>query len=263
MKVIGPYSSFCVRGNDCGPLGQARAVPGMISRGEIHQALARVSEKSRSFDSRHYLSNYQIEPLVPKIDSMGLIKGKSFLVVGPGPGDYWPILLNDLGLKAVCIDTEKEALFFLKSIIERFGLASQIECVGSYENLDNRVFDYISIFGVLRQIIIDSLRDKPEPEMTEVLKPILRLINPEGSLLLINDVWLKGFCSPLIPDTKTILPLLDNIFMNILGPQMNLHFKTRSDVDVSDFSLSTATRVLERRAGAVYQVEKIVVVQSE
>ncbi|MDD5085105.1 MAG: FHA domain-containing protein [Candidatus Omnitrophica bacterium] len=221
-----------------------------VTREEISTVVRQVAEVvNRDFPDPPF-SEEGIRKVVEKLSTMGLVKGKSFLVVGPAEEDSLPAALSKLGLKVSIIDTDAHSLKKQEEFLREFGLEKDIEVFSGYDKMAGRVFDYISVFAVLHGILTPShLKHeiKDREKIKENMLQILDHLNPEGGRILVNDYRSKA--------EKTEARYLDEILSGYCAGK-EVHFVPLPDVDVNDFSMySDLYYVLkERRAGSAFEL---------
>ncbi|MDP8299279.1 MAG: methyltransferase domain-containing protein [Candidatus Tantalella remota] len=254
-----------------------------VSLKEIEKAIDEINEGpfGRTIDSHARLE------LSRKVYSMRLQKGKSFLVVGPGHGDGFSVLLTKLGLRVTVIDTDKAAIDTQIDVLKMFGIASQVEVTSSYEDISESSFDYVSMFAVLDNVLNptrdDQLRSLIKAEMSgaavgsgsgrainenmakmicekkvrNFIMPILQRLNTDDAYIFVN-------CPSAAPLEKCRqdpqglsfyekhLFYLDNALADI-GNEFDVDFAVQ-DVDVDNLNINVLTPNREVREGIVYRM---------
>lgn len=226
---------------------------------EISNAILRIN----NIIKRNKFSSALANSLAQKIASMKLIKGKTFLVVGPGNMDYFPMLLSELGLKVTMIDTEPNVVDSLLDYQKNHGWYRNIDIHGSYSTLEGRIFDYISIFSVMHTLLDetfdshwDYLKKQRGPnifferlkyarnKVHAFLKPILDLINMENGVLFITHDW--GATDDIITTR------LSGFLYEYLNP-LNVNISELPDVNVN-FTMSDGS-IGDERKGNAFQIQ--------
>jgi hexokinase len=220
--------------------------------------------------------------ITAKVLSMALVKGRRFLVVGPGMQDYLPILLARLGIDTTTIDTNPAVADFMSRLAEKFSLTGMIKSVSDYDAIKGGKFDYISMFAVLNNIapssdpfITDNLnsirglessfdmreadrgrkidyyagliRQACEAYILPALEQITEQLNENGTLFVNSPPFAA---SREIASRIDYMDMLDSA-LSTIGDGQGIRFARQDGVDVSGLSMVSA-HLNEARDGAAY-----------
>ncbi|MBI4708181.1 MAG: M48 family metalloprotease, partial [Candidatus Omnitrophica bacterium] len=175
------------------------------------------------------------EQISKKISSMGLLKGKSCLVVGPGLNDYLPVMLYKLGLQSSIIDTNEYAIQEQKKMFAKFGIDGRIDVFISYD-------------------------DACLLEMSNSVFPIVRLLNFDGGRIFVNQhaqVSLEDQYSLEGSDSLNFAKLIYYIDMTLqeFGDIYKVKFFKASQVDLENFRVD-GRDLREPRLGVTFEAHK-------
>ncbi|NQU96001.1 MAG: hypothetical protein HQ549_07245, partial [Candidatus Omnitrophica bacterium] len=221
---------------------------------------------------------------VEKISNMGLVKGRRFLVVGPGSQDYLPIILTKLGLETSIIDIDLKAIAGQASLCRSFDVENKIDIFASYDSIRVQPFDYISVFAVVQDALrperdeellrllqknLENIRGGIPPiweeidrhctgKMREMISPILEHLNPNGGHLFITNnkqhtaAEFRQDPSLTFDDGKELFYAEEALVS--IGLERGIHFNLQAQVDIDNLNTSTLSWA-ELRKGAVYKSE--------
>jgi len=188
-----------------------------------------------------------------KVMGMGLVRGKSALVVGPGSLDYFPILLAKLGLDVSVIDIDGTTLKYLVNLHKRFVLEQEIDVYGTYEKLQSKRFDYVAALGVVDEK--DAFwAFMPEDRIIEgqlmpFISSILKYLCPDGGRFFYSVP--KGLGSNL--------EWIDNRIIKKLEQKLGIRLVKQNSINIDNFSMAPfyrKTYQYDPLIGAVYKSQK-------
>ena len=114
------------------------------------------------------------------VPMLGALPGKILDLAG-GPGAY-AILMCQANPSASCVTVDLKAIAAeAKGYVEKFGLASRVECrAGDYhtDEYEAEAYDVVTIFGALHQ-------ESPE-QIVDILKRANRALKPGGRLFVLD-----------------------------------------------------------------------------
>ena len=213
--------------------GRGKKKPDLVTQKDIKKALDEMTEIWREFNrDKILIDNWPQQIIIQKVLSMRLVKGKSFLVVGPGGVDLFTILIAKLGLNVCTIDLDREVAFSTQRRLSAlYNLENVVEDFYSYDDLKNRRFDYIAAFGVF----LDSY----DIEIDD-MEPALKCLNPDGGYIFVNRI---GNTTDIEGASKKF------------EKRNNIKFLLQRQIDISDFSMFPE-HFHEIRKGVAYKAER-------
>ncbi len=226
----------------------ARSESRLVTQEKISAVIEEVAAHSGLTD----FDDQTQQRLIEKLKSLKLEAGKTALVLGPGSGDYLPVVLEKLGLKTSVLEPDSEYLSFQVELHRGFGLDQEIPAYQSYSELKGKHYDYIFALAMMNPVyrsVEYSLYSNFAPaavfpyliqRMRDIFLTALKSISPSGSYLIVNDLG-----ETLISAYKQAVPFI--------ADRANLRFDLREDMNVDEFSIHTAY-LKESRTGVVYFV---------
>ena len=248
-----------------------------ITKDSVMQVIEEINQTAK----RRIFNDDQKAQIAQKIESMRLAKGRRILICGPASSDYLPVLLAKLGLQTSVIDTNPVEIRGLIDLMKAHHLNEALSVFTDYDDLGDRRFDYITMFGMLHYLYDPSADEKMKAYLDEIpfaglsekerlnregreyalskmkdyLKPVVNHLN-HGGLILLN--------TPVIyPGDKTMIDAGINFFrkeldladeaLGQLGRERGVTFTKQSNVNLTDFSMNEQF-LNEKRIGIAYQV---------
>jgi len=253
------------------PSGTPQRSQRAISRKEIKKVIKEINRVERKV----VFGDDRSKEITNNLLSIGLIKGKTAFVVGPGIQDYLAICLCKLGIKISVIDTFIPTISLQRELHERFNLEKQIDAVSYYGALKIKKFDYIFVLGVLQTIVtpiseylstgLTSLaeativmRRKLKHEVRTFIKPVIQCLNLHGGYLLVNSKtpFSAEHCrhDPYVQLRNSELYFLDEV-LKALGAKINISFTVQDQIDIDNLVMNPG--FFEKRKGVVYKSKKL------
>ncbi|MDD5495714.1 MAG: GNAT family N-acetyltransferase [Candidatus Omnitrophica bacterium] len=188
----------------------------LVTKEEVAAAFDSINEVIKKEAPANSFNEEHRERITKGLSEVGLTKGKSILIVGPGQYDYLPVLLAKLGLEVHAIDISEKVIQEQRHLYSDFGLEEKIKTYTSYDDADlkDKKFDYIMALLVMNDAVhainddtryaMQSLNYGLSEEETERIKtglrahmkdrlemfirPLLEHLNPNGGQIFISDI---------------------------------------------------------------------------
>ena len=250
---------------------------GVIGRGEIERAIDEINQH----EHRPIFNDAQKSKIAKALESMRLVKGRTFLVCGPGSSDFLPVLIAKLGLQTSAIDFDSSENESFGDLLDRYHLKQSVPLFSSYAEFGDKRFDYISMFGLLHYIydftedpVLGDFHEKilsaPVRErerwnqaarqhtfqkMKSWMGPVVEHLNPDGGRLFLNVPEIYPGDQLAIAQGATYyrheLEYADQA-LGDLAPGYGIRFERQSEIDLTDFSMSRLF-LNEKREGVAYK----------